>query len=183
MASVLARRASTPSRTELAIIKAAKSAARRGTKRKCGPIGQKNGTDRAQERGQTIEPDGRPRLRHAERLSGFHRGRLQPIDSNRLFVSDLILKPDIDVVSSISSICFVAWAKRASSRSTGGIWKKPGRNASNENTTSSTTARRCDAMAKSSAAIRLRRKPIWEFASPVVVLTLSITLTVKFAAQ
>src|SRR5439155_1533110 len=43
--------------------------------------------------------------------------------------------------SPVSSICLVAWAKRASSRSVGGIWKNPGRKASSDTSTSTATAR------------------------------------------
>ena len=46
MASVLARRASTPSRTELAIINAA-TPRRAAHESKCGPIGQKDRQDRS----------------------------------------------------------------------------------------------------------------------------------------
>src|SRR5215468_3064580 len=52
--------------------------------------------------------------------------------------------------SPVSTICLVAWAKRVSSRSVGGIWKKPGRKASSATTTSTETAAACDAVASAS---------------------------------
>src|SRR5262245_27752647 len=56
--------------------------------------------------------------------------------------------------SPVSTICLVAWAKRVSSRSVGGIWKKPGRKASSATTTSAETAAACEAVASVS------RRPI-----------------------
>ena len=75
MASVLASRASTPSRIELAIISAGEQrrAARDEGERR--PIGQQHRADRADQRGHAIEPDRGARLRHAERLAGFHHAR------------------------------------------------------------------------------------------------------------
>src|ERR671933_562668 len=50
--------------------------------------------------------------------------------------------------SPVSTICFEAWAKRASSRSIGGIEKKPGRKQASETSTSRlTTVERPDATA------------------------------------
>ena len=97
IASVLASRASTPSRTELAIISAATSAATACNESKRRPIGQQNSDRSRRKRRQAIEPDRRARLRHAERFAGFHRCRLQPIDADRLLVADLVLKPDVDI--------------------------------------------------------------------------------------
>jgi hypothetical protein len=69
-----------------------------GNKGKRRPIGQKNGKRRAGKRGQSIDPDAVARLRHTKRLARFHRGRLQPVDSDRFLVSDLGLKPNVDIV-------------------------------------------------------------------------------------
>ena len=70
----------------------------------------------------------------------------------------------------VSNICFVACAKRASSRSTGGIWKKPGRKAISAKATSSAAARACEPLAQSSAAISPRAGATAGGASSVVVL-------------
>ena len=43
----------------------------------------------------------RARLRHAERLTNLHGGGLQPIDTDRLLVADLVLKTDVDIL-----VCF-----------------------------------------------------------------------------
>ena len=78
--------------------------------------------------------------------------------------------------SPLSTICLVAWAKRASSRSTGGIWKKPGRKASRQKATSKTTARRSVPVAKSSTPDKPRIEASDCRASFVVVLTLKARL-------
>ena len=64
---------------------------------KRGPIGQKDSADRTGQRRQTIEPDGRSCVRNAECLPGFHRAGLQPVDTDRLLVADLVLKTDVDI--------------------------------------------------------------------------------------
>src|SRR5262249_23871053 len=54
--------------------------------------------------------------------------------------------------SCVSSICLVACAKRASSRSTGGILKNPGRKATSEKRMRNAAACQCERTAKSTAA-------------------------------
>jgi hypothetical protein len=64
-----------------------------------GPIGQQNGPDGADERGHPVEPDGRQRLRHAERPRACHHPGLQPIDADRFLVAHFILEPDVHIVA------------------------------------------------------------------------------------
>ncbi len=171
IASVLASRASTPSRTELAIIIAATSGAPARDEGKRCPIGHEDRECRARKRGQTVEPDRRARLRHTQRFARFHRRRLQPIDADRLLVTHLILKPDIDVFARLQHLLGRLREPR-SSRSTGGIWKNPGKNAISENATRTAAARRCDPTAKSSAAASPRAGAKLGRVLSVVVLTL-----------
>src|SRR3954470_5234620 len=70
--------------------------------------------------------------------------------------------------SPVSSICLVAWAKRASSRSVGGIWKNPGRKASSAASTSTPTERACDAVAASTIAVK-RKEPCCLWVAVVVI--------------
>src|ERR1041385_6434352 len=58
--------------------------------------------------------------------------------------------------SPLSTICLVACANRASSRSIAGILKKPGRNSTMPQSTRNTTARKWFAVAKSNTAASLR---------------------------
>src|SRR3978361_69071 len=58
--------------------------------------------------------------------------------------------------SAVSTICLVACANRASSRSIAGILKKPGRKIANPNSSRNTTARKWLAVAKSNAMASLR---------------------------
>src|SRR6185295_1663185 len=58
--------------------------------------------------------------------------------------------------SPLSTICLVACANRASSRSIAGILKKPGRKNTRPQSTRNTTARKSFAVAKSNAAASLR---------------------------
>ena len=153
-------------------------APRGGYENERGPIGQQNSTDRAEERGQAIEPNGCPRAAHAKRLAGLHRGCLQPVDSDRLFVSNLVLKPDIDDSRFDLQHLLCRLVQSVPRRDRPAVsGRNPAGTRANENTTRSAIARRCDATAKSTAAVRLRAKPIEEPVSSVVVLTLSETLT------
>jgi hypothetical protein len=58
--------------------------------------------------------------------------------------------------SPLSTICLVACANRASSRSIGGMLKKPGRKNSAPQTIRNATARVCEVATKSSTATRPR---------------------------
>ena len=64
-----------------------------------GPVGQQHRADRADQRGNPIEPDFLARVPHAHRFGGFHHGRLQPIDADRLLVANLVLEADVDVLA------------------------------------------------------------------------------------
>jgi hypothetical protein len=84
-----------------------------------GPIRQEDGERRTGERWEAIEPDGRARLRHAERLTNLHGGGLQPIDTDRLFVANLVLKTDVDILmcfqhllGGLREACFIAVERR-----------------------------------------------------------------------
>src|SRR5215813_8165507 len=57
--------------------------------------------------------------------------------------------------SPVSIICLVACAKRDSSRSVGGIEKKPGKMLMKVTSRSTRSARACDCVAKSATAVRL----------------------------
>ncbi len=104
IASVLASRASAPSSTQLAIIRAARCSTSPGHERKRGPVGQKHRADGADQRGNAIEPDPQLRPRHAELGSGFDDGSLQPIDADRLFVADVVLEADIDEIAAFDHL-------------------------------------------------------------------------------
>jgi hypothetical protein len=69
-----------------------------------GPIGQQHGADRTEQRGNAIEPDRRARLRHTERFGGPHDAGLQPVDSDRLLVTDLVLVADVDVIAALDHL-------------------------------------------------------------------------------
>ena len=43
-------------------------------------------------------------MRDAGRFAGFHRRRLQPIDADRLFVADLVLETDIDILAGLQHL-------------------------------------------------------------------------------
>ena len=99
IASVLASRASTPSRIELAIIRRGEQRGPARNKRQRRPIGQQHPADGAQQRRYAIEPDRRARVADAERLGDVdHRG-LQPVDADRFLVADLVLIADVDIVA------------------------------------------------------------------------------------
>ena len=68
------------------------------------PVGQQHRADRAEQRGNAIEPDGGARLRHAERFGGLHDAGLQPVDADRLLVAHLVLKADVDVVAALDHL-------------------------------------------------------------------------------
>jgi hypothetical protein len=94
MASVLARRASTPSHQR-------RTPRHEGER---GPVGQQHGADGADQRRQPVQPDGGAHVRYAERAAGFHGQRLHPIDADRLLVADLVLETDVDVVAGLQHL-------------------------------------------------------------------------------
>lgn len=123
-ASVLARRASAPSSTEAHIISAA--ARRRAGLRRPAPSSRSRAPRRWR---RSATEHGRARCAPAPAAgqgSGFDGRGLQPVDPDRLLVADVVLEADIDEPP-VSTICLVAWANRASSRSIGGMVKNPGR--------------------------------------------------------
>jgi hypothetical protein len=63
------------------------------------PVGGQNRTDGAKERRNAIEPDGGPRIGKTENLGGLHYRRLQPVDSDRFAVTNIVLIADIDIVA------------------------------------------------------------------------------------
>ncbi len=68
------------------------------------PIGQQHRTNRTQQRWQPIQPDRGARLGHACRFAEFDGRRLQPIDADRLFVPDLVLKADVDILAALQHL-------------------------------------------------------------------------------
>ena len=64
-----------------------------------GPVGQQHRADRADQRGHAIQPDPNLRARQAQRRGGFDRGRLQPVDADRLLVAHVILEADVDEIA------------------------------------------------------------------------------------
>ena len=104
MASVLASRASTPSSTELHMISAGEDRAAPGHEGQRRPVGQQHRADRADQRGNAIEPDAHLRARQAERRGGFDRGRLQPVDADRLLVADVVLEADVDEIAGLDHL-------------------------------------------------------------------------------
>ncbi len=68
------------------------------------PVGEQDRADRAEQGRHAIEPDGRTRLRHADRFGGAHHAGLQPIDADRFLVADLVLKADVDVVAALDHL-------------------------------------------------------------------------------
>src|SRR5215510_2136191 len=66
----------------------------------------------------------------------------------------------MSIKSPLSTICLVAWAKRASSRSIGGTLKKPGRKPNSATTSSTATACPWEPTAKSTIVLRLRAEAL-----------------------
>ena len=64
-----------------------------------GPIGPEHDADRADERGDAVEPDAQARLRQPRRLGEFDHGGLEPIDADRLLVTGLVLEADVDEIA------------------------------------------------------------------------------------
>ena len=134
MASVLASRASTPSKIDA---RHHQSGQHRGAARnegERGPIGQQHRADCADQRRHAIEPDRGQRVALAERVGGVDHAR--PAASRCQPASCSGPRPGIGCRHNrpVSTICLVAWANRASSRSSGGIENSPGRNASSATT-------------------------------------------------
>ena len=103
-ASVLARRASTPSNIGAAIISAASSGAAPADKGERTPICRQHRADCAEQRRHAIEPDRLVRRRHAERLRRPYHGGLQPIDADRLAVAHVVLIADVDIVAGLDHL-------------------------------------------------------------------------------
>lgn len=68
------------------------------------PVGQQDRRQRAEKRGDPVEPDLRARLRHTERLAGRDGGGLGPVDPDRLLVAGLGLEADIDEVARLQHL-------------------------------------------------------------------------------
>ena len=108
------------------------------------------------ERGNPVEPDRGQRPRHAERAARSSPRR--PAANRCRPASCSAPRPGTGCRHSrrFSIICLVACAKRASSRSIGGMSKKPGRKLSSATSISTAAARACERVAKSRIARRLR---------------------------
>ena len=68
------------------------------------PVGQQHRADRADQRRNAVEPDAHLRPRQAERGGGFDRGRLQPVDADRLLVADVVLEADVDEIAALDHL-------------------------------------------------------------------------------
>ncbi|MGY3421376.1 hypothetical protein ACVWZW_001851 [Bradyrhizobium sp. F1.13.4] len=68
------------------------------------PIGHEHGTDGADQRGQPVNPDPQFGPRQTERRCRLDRGRLQPIDADRLLVADVLLEADIDIIATLDHL-------------------------------------------------------------------------------
>ncbi len=104
MASVLAIRPSTLSRQAGRHHQAREHGGAPRHEGKRRPIGEQDCRERADQRGDAVEPDGAERLRNPKRLPGLHRAGLQPIDTDRLLVANLVLEPDVDIVASLDHL-------------------------------------------------------------------------------
>jgi hypothetical protein len=69
-----------------------------------GPIGHQHGADGADQRRQPVHPDPQFGLRQLERGCGFNRGRLQPVDADRLLVADVFLETDVDIFAALDHL-------------------------------------------------------------------------------
>ena len=105
-------------------------------------IGERHRRERADQRRDAVGPDvvaGGVAGDGAHRLG---RGRLQPVDADGLLVARLDARSGCRRSCRVSSICLLAWAKRLSSRSSGGMVKKPGSHATRQIRNRSASGRR-----------------------------------------
>ena len=134
-ASVLAMSVSTARITEAASIPAASIAARSPDRPPPQAEGREHGDEAAEKRGDAVRPDrigggdaGRPR-RGGE-------GKLQPVDADRLAVARLRPVADLDVVARLQHLLRALHEAGLSSRSEGGMVKKPGSQSSRQSSSS-----------------------------------------------
>ena len=102
-ASVLARRASTPSRMTPAISAPAMNAARRVVSHG-GRISQQDCQDSPKKGRDTIEPDRPPGFGDAHLLGDAHDSRLHPVDADWLLVPSFRLEPDVHEVAALEHL-------------------------------------------------------------------------------
>ena len=89
--------------------------ARRGATRRRAPPNRSAAPRRSRRSArQAIEPDRGQRVALAERVGGFDRAGLQPVDADRLLVAGLVLEPDVDVVARSRSSAW--WPGRSAPR-------------------------------------------------------------------
>ena len=131
------------------------------------PISQQHATDRADQRGNAVEPDGALRLRQSQRAGRFHDRRLQPINADRLFVAHVVLEADVDIVAGLHHLLGGLREARLVAIDRRDL-KNPGRKARSEMTTSKAAARACPADAKSTKVASPRGQN-WRALSVVVM--------------